>query len=142
MAAIWSSDHEAGNRADTFMVGSLQTEALDQAGQPRGLTVVTPADGLSVDECQEPSHLASIDHAGHVAAVVGSSPPRPLVVGLGAVGLHAVARLPRRVIPKGIVVKERLVLPYPLRCYVLHLDVADFRKTGQCGLLRGVKRQA
>src|SRR5215510_12735750 len=119
VAAIRRRDDEARERADALLLGGVETEAVHDPVEPRGLAVVAPADRPAVDESEQRGDLSVLDELRHIAAVLGGRAYRPLLIGLRAVGLHAEARLPAWVVAKRVVVEELVVVGHALRTDIL-----------------------
>src|SRR5258706_210020 len=88
------------------MLGRVELQLHHHAAEPRRLAVVAPPHRLSVDVREQGGDTAVADHRLHVGAVVHAGARRPLVVGVVAMCLHAVTRLPRGEIARRAVVEE------------------------------------
>ena len=98
---------------------------MHDAVQAGGLAVVAPSDRLAVDVSEEGGDVSLPYRLRHVAPVVGRRAHGPLLIGLRAVRLHAVARLPAGKIAKGVMVEEGLVVPDSVRRHIVDRDLAD-----------------
>src|SRR2546422_110320 len=98
---VRGGDDEARQRANPPLLRCVEAEPMHHPVEPRRLAVVGPSDRLAVDVGEQPRHRPAGDPFAHVPPVVVRGAHRPLLVRLGAVRLHAVARLPTRVVAKG-----------------------------------------
>src|SRR5207245_963438 len=126
---------------DAFLACRLELEAAHDAGEVRGLAVVTPAHRLVVREGQERSHLAVLDGCRHVAAVIGGGAHVRLLIALVSMRLHAVTVLPGREVAKRHVVEEVLVFGYEVGRDIAHNYFSGLRQTLELLAWGGVGRK-